>query len=76
MKDTTVDDRILAGLFDLTPAEASVAREIGLGRRVEDIAKSRDVSIGTIRAQLHSVFDKTGSRRQIDLARLVYGVAR
>ncbi|EJJ26233.1 helix-turn-helix transcriptional regulator [Rhizobium sp. CF142] len=60
MKEAKVDDGILTGLYDLTPAEASVAREIGLGKSVDEVAKSRDVSVGTIRTQLHSVFDKTG----------------
>ncbi len=76
LKEAKVDDGILAGLYDLTPAEADVAKEIGSGRSVEDIAKSRDTSVGTIRSQLHAVYDKTGSRRQIDLARLVLGLAR
>ncbi len=76
LKEAKVDDSILAGLYDLTPAEAGVAREIGLGRSVDEVAKSRDVSVGTVRAQLHAVFDKTGSRRQIDLARLVLGLSK
>ncbi len=76
LKEAKVDDGILAGLYDLTPAEASVAKEIGLGKSVDEVARLRDVSVGTIRAQLHSVFDKTGSKRQSELARLVLGLGQ
>lgn len=75
-KEATVDESILAGLYDLTPAEASVAREIGLGKSVDEVAKAREVSVGTVRTQLHSVFDKTGSKRQAELARLIFGLAK
>jgi DNA-binding CsgD family transcriptional regulator len=75
-KEAKVDDGILAALYDLTPAEAFVAREIGLGRSVDEVAKSREVSVGTIRTQLHSVFDKTGSKRQAELAGLVLGLVK
>ncbi|OWV93166.1 hypothetical protein ATY81_14915 [Rhizobium sp. R72] len=76
IRDAKVDDGLLAGLFDLTPAEASVAREIGLGQSVEVVAKARNVSVGTVRAQLHTVFEKTGTSGQIDLARLVVGLGK
>ncbi|WP_431320017.1 helix-turn-helix transcriptional regulator [Rhizobium sp. YTU87027] len=76
IREAKVDDGLLAGLFDLTPAEASVAREIGLGQSVEVVAKARNVSVGTVRAQLHTVFEKTGTSGQIDLARLVVGLGK
>lgn len=75
-KTSSIDDSILMALYDLTPAESQVAREIALGRDVKTIAKSRTVSIGTVRTQLHSIFEKTGAQRQVELARLVFGLSK
>ncbi|MBR0692286.1 helix-turn-helix transcriptional regulator [Bradyrhizobium lablabi] len=64
---------VLQGLFDLTPAEARVARCIGEGRTVEAIAGAFGVSRETIRNQLKAVLAKTGLRRQAELAALLAG---
>lgn len=66
--------QLLEGLFDLTPAEARVARGIGEGETVEKIAAGLGISPQTIRAQLKSVFAKTGTHRQVELVRLLNGV--
>jgi DNA-binding CsgD family transcriptional regulator len=66
---------VLTGLFDLTPAEVRVARAVGAGDRVEDIAMRNNLSVETIRSQLKSVLSKTGTARQIDLALLLTGMA-
>lgn len=66
--------QLLEGLFDLTPAEARVARGIGEGETVEQIAAGLGISRQTIRAQLKSVFAKTGTHRQAELVRLLNGV--
>ncbi|MFB9984747.1 helix-turn-helix transcriptional regulator [Mesorhizobium kowhaii] len=73
-EDTAIDPKILEGLFDLTVAEASVAREITRGKTLRDIAKIRGVAIDTVRGQLRLVFDKTGVHRQVDLVRLLSGM--
>ena len=65
---------LLQGLFDLTPAEARVAREIGEGRTVDTIAEMFGLSRETVRSQLKAVLGKTGLGRQADLAALLAGV--
>ena len=64
---------VLQGLFDLTPAEARVAREVAGRQTIDTIAEALGVSRETVRSQLKSVFAKTGTSRQIDLAALLTG---
>ncbi|MBC9879827.1 helix-turn-helix transcriptional regulator [Bradyrhizobium sp. INPA01-394B] len=66
---------VIAGLFDLTPAEARVARQIALGETVEQVARKAGLSNVTIRNQLKSVLNKTGLGRQSDLVALLSGSA-
>lgn len=66
---------VLQGLFDLTPAEARVARNIGEGQTIEAIATGLGVSRETVRSQLKSVLAKTGMARQGNLAALLCGIA-
>lgn len=58
-------------LFGLTPAEAAFAMEIvkGDGRRAA--AERRGIACSTARTHLSSIFDKTGTRRQAELVRLL-----
>lgn len=65
---------VLTGLFDLTPAEARVARGIASGTSLEDLAKSNSVSRETVRSQLKSLMMKTGTTRQVELAVLLSGL--
>lgn len=65
---------LVQSLFDLTPAEARVARGIAEGRTVETIAADAGVRVGTVRIQLKSVFAKTGCNRQAQLTALLSGV--
>ncbi|MGH1573288.1 helix-turn-helix transcriptional regulator [Methylobacterium sp. P31] len=64
---------VLEGLFDLTPAEARVARSIAGCRTVEHIAIEVAISQQTVRAQLKAVMAKTGVGRQAELVRLLSG---
>lgn len=64
---------VLTGLFDLTPAEAKIARGISVGRSVEDLAASYGISRETVRSQLKSLMMKTGTSRQVELAVLLSG---
>ncbi len=64
---------ILAGLFDLTGAEARVAREIAGGATPEETAIRLGISIETVRTHLKRIFAKTGTHRQADLVRLLSG---
>lgn len=62
---------ILQGLFDLTLAEARVARAIAEGQTLEQIAAKLSVSRETVRTQLKAVLAKTGTCRQVDLVALL-----
>jgi DNA-binding CsgD family transcriptional regulator len=64
----------LLQLFPLTPAEARLARALAHGQTPEEYASETGVSIATVRTQLRAVFDKTGTRRQTDLIRLLVSI--
>jgi DNA-binding CsgD family transcriptional regulator len=66
---------LLAGLFDLTPAEARVARALASGLPLDRVAADFGLSVQTIRNQLAAVFHKTGTSRQVELLRLIAGSA-
>jgi DNA-binding CsgD family transcriptional regulator len=65
---------VLQGLFDLTPAEARVARGIAEGQTVEAIAEAFGLSRETVRSQLKAVLGKTGLVRQAELVALLAGL--
>jgi DNA-binding CsgD family transcriptional regulator len=67
--------QVIQGLFDLTPAEAKVARGIAAGRTVDDLASEAGLAAGTVRYQLKSVFSKTGVSRQAELVGILVGSA-
>lgn len=62
---------LLQALFDLSPVEAAIAARIAAGETAEQIARADGKSVATVRNQLKHVLDKTGCRRQVDLARLL-----
>ncbi len=70
------DMRVLSGLFDLTPAEARLAREVAIGASMETAAATLGLSIETVRTYLKRVMAKTGTRRQAELAVLLSGLTR
>jgi len=57
-------------LYGLTEAEARVMAALTSGKTVDEIAHEHDVRPSTVRAQVRSLFDKTGVNRQSDLVRL------
>lgn len=61
------EDSLIQALYDLTPAEARVARGVVEGETVANLARRFGVSHETIRSQLKNVFSKTGVQRQADL---------
>lgn len=73
LEATTRKER-LRMLFGLTPAEAAFAMEIvkGDGRRAA--AERRGIACSTARTHLSSIFEKTGTRRQAELVRLLLQV--
>ena len=58
-------------LFGLSEAEAELAVALCSGKSMDDAASERGVSIHTTRAQLKSIFNKTGTKRQADLISLL-----
>ena len=65
---------LIAGLFDLTPAEARVARGVAGGLTLDAIGNSAGVSRETVRSQLKAVLNKTGVSRQAELTALLAGL--
>jgi DNA-binding CsgD family transcriptional regulator/PAS domain-containing protein len=61
----------LRRLWGLTPAEATLAREVVAGRNLKDAAEGLGVSVVTARSQLARVFAKTGTDRQAELVRML-----
>ncbi len=61
----------IAALFGLTAAEKRVAAQVASGKSRHDIAHASGVSDGTIKSQLASIFDKTNTSDQRDLALLI-----
>jgi DNA-binding CsgD family transcriptional regulator len=66
---------LVQSLFDLSPAEARVARRLAAGQTVDEIASIDGVSSNTVRTQVRGVLEKTGCRRQTDVVALLGGVA-
>ena len=73
--DRAVVPEVLQGLFDLTPAEARVARGIGQAETVDALADATGVNRETVRSQLKAVLSKTGVLRQQELVSLLAGKA-
>jgi DNA-binding CsgD family transcriptional regulator len=65
----------LQKMFELTPAEASLAIKISRGETPVDIARTNGVTIATVRSQLAAVFAKTRTQRQAELVALLGRVA-
>jgi DNA-binding CsgD family transcriptional regulator/PAS domain-containing protein len=66
---------LVMSLFDLTPAEARVARGLAAGKTVDDLAGDNGVSPNTVRVQVRGVLEKTGCQRQIDVVALLGGIS-
>jgi DNA-binding CsgD family transcriptional regulator len=66
---------LVQSLFDLTPAEARVARSLASGKAVETIAADGGVSVNTIRTHVRGVLEKTGCNRQIDVVALLTAIS-
>jgi DNA-binding CsgD family transcriptional regulator len=62
---------LVQSLFDLTPAEARVARSLASGKTVTDIASAGGVSRNTILTHVRGVLEKTGCNRQTDVVALL-----
>ena len=59
--------------FDLTPAESAVALASLSGAARKDVAASLGLSESTVRTHLTRIYEKTGTRRQAQLVRMLHG---
>lgn len=66
--------RQLMDFFGLSGAEARLARAICHGDSVEEYARDQGLRLPTVRTQLSSIFNKTGTERQATLVRLIVGI--
>jgi DNA-binding CsgD family transcriptional regulator len=60
-----------ARLYEFTPAEARVVQALLSGCTIGRVAALLGIAEATVKTHLQHVFDKTGTRRQVDLARLI-----
>ena len=63
--------QLLIDSFRLTRAEADIAVRLSIGQSRQEIASARGVSAETLKAQIRSIYDKTGCSRESQLVRLV-----
>ena len=66
-----VEPGLLRQVFGLTGAEATVALRVAEGHALPAIADELGVLHSTVRTHLQRVFEKTGTSRQSQVARLV-----
>lgn len=62
--------RLAQQLFELTPAETALAIQLTNGLSLDEAAEALNIRRNTARAQLRSIFSKTGVRRQTELVRI------
>ncbi|MFO1126801.1 MAG: helix-turn-helix transcriptional regulator [Methylocystis sp.] len=65
---------LVQSLFDLTPAEARVARGLASGQTVDDLASAAGLSTNTVRTHVRRVLEKTGCNRQTDVVALLTSI--
>ncbi|QSQ11009.1 helix-turn-helix transcriptional regulator [Myxococcus landrumensis] len=70
-----LDPQLIAGLHGLTSVESLLASELAQGKTLAEFAEHRGCSEQTARTHLKRVLEKTGTRRQAELVRLLLGSA-
>jgi DNA-binding CsgD family transcriptional regulator len=71
--DLVIDVERLRQLFHLTPAEARLAVLLAEGKALKEAAQSQGILISTARTHLQRIFQKTETKRQTELIRLIVG---
>lgn len=66
-----LSSKILSLLYGLTPQEARLTISLAQGNSLEDYSKTRGIAKSTARSHLKSIFNKTGTRRQGELIKMV-----
>lgn len=64
----------IQGLFDLSPAEARVARSLSVGNDLTGTADDFSVSVETVRSHVKSILRKCGMSRQADFVAAVASI--
>jgi DNA-binding CsgD family transcriptional regulator len=62
-----LDQSLVQQVFDLTPTESAICNLLFQGCSLREIAKTRDISIETVRSHLKRILHKTESNRQAEL---------
>jgi DNA-binding CsgD family transcriptional regulator len=62
-----VSQAMIQTAFGLTPAESAIALQVAEGESTEDIAADRNITVGTLRSHIKSVFCKIGVNRRAEL---------
>jgi DNA-binding CsgD family transcriptional regulator len=70
-QSAVLPQRQLAAAFGLTGAEAKLAAQLANGEDLRAAAENLRISYATARARLAEVFQKTSTRRQAELVRLI-----
>ena len=73
-RSRTPDAPLLGQLFGLTGAESALMAAIAGGERLHACAARRGVSLATVRAQLRSVFVKTGAGTQSEMTTIAWSI--
>lgn len=71
----SVQAQLLETLFDLTPTEARIARDLAASKSAADVAQETGKSVGTVRVQIKSILAKTGLGSQKALVALLKDLA-
>lgn len=67
------DTDIIKELFELTAAEATLARNLAAGHSLNAAASTQGITVGTARNYLHRIFSKTGTSQQSELISFIKG---
>lgn len=67
------DELLLRQFYGFTPAEARIALQLLQHQSVEEAAEALEISLNTARTHLKRLFEKTNTRRQSELVRLLVG---
>ncbi len=73
-REDVISTKGMDALFKLTSAESEVCALLTQGLKINEVADARNVSQGTVRTQVKSLFAKTNSNSQVDLVRLALKV--
>lgn len=65
---------ILRDLFDLTPTECAIAERLAAGKSATEIAPELNISLHTARSHIKHLLQKTGTKRQPKLVRLLLSI--